>query len=87
MSVILRHKDFPLVIIYKDPEVNWSKIVKDRIIKEIEEDGFDKFTVIDQEKANLFLGFKPTVKKQKKTKKTYQQRLKNQQRKIKRNHK
>jgi len=65
MSVILRHKKFPLIIIYKDPEQCWNEIVKDQILEELDEDGFNKFTVLDQEKAKLFLGFEPTIKKTK----------------------
>ena len=70
MSVILRHKMFPFMIVYKDPKKNWDEIAKDRIIEEIKRDGFDNFTVIDWEKAELFLGLKSIVKKtKKKTKK------------------
>jgi len=67
VSVTLRHKMFPLVIMYKDPEGEWDKFVKERILKEIREDGFDKFTVIDEESGKTFLEFK--VKKKKKEKK------------------
>ena len=72
MSVTLRHKMFPLVIMYKDPEEEWDKFVKERILKEISEDGFDKFTVIDEEAGKTFLEFKvketadPEKKKKKK---------------------
>ena len=69
MSVILRHKVFPLMVIFDDPEKNWDEIVKDRIIEEIKENGFDNFTMIDREKAKLFVEYKPTVKKTKTAKK------------------
>jgi len=73
MSVTLRHKMFPLVIMYKDPEREWNKFVKERILKELREDGFDKFTVIDEESGKTFLEFKVKEKtkpeKKKKVKK------------------
>jgi len=69
MSVVLRHKVFPLVIMFKDPEKNWDEIVKGRITEEIKENGFDNFTVIDWEEAKLFVGHKPIVKKTKTAKK------------------
>ena len=58
MSVTLRHKMFPLIIMYKDPEGEWDKFVKERILKELREDGFDKYTVIDEEAGKTFLEFK-----------------------------
>ena len=67
MSVTLRLKMFPLVIMYKDPEGEWNKFVKERILEEIRKDGFDKFTVIDQEAGKAFLEFK--VKKKTKSEK------------------
>tara|TARA_R110002074_G_scaffold35573_2_gene97227 strand:+ start:352 stop:537 length:186 start_codon:yes stop_codon:yes gene_type:complete len=45
-NVVLRHKMFPFVVIYNDPQENWDGIVKDRIIEEIKKDGFDNFTTI-----------------------------------------
>jgi len=66
MSVTLRHKMFPLVIMYKDPEREWNKFVKERILKELREDGFDKFTVIDEKAGRTFLEFKVEKKKKKK---------------------
>ena len=76
MSVTLRHKMFPLVIMYKDPEREWDAFVKERILEELREDGFDKFTVIDEESGKTFLEFKvkeksaPKKKKKAKKKKT-----------------
>ncbi len=58
MSVTLRHKMFPLVIMYKDPQESWDKIVEERILEEIRKEGFDKFTVIDEEAGKTFLEFK-----------------------------
>jgi hypothetical protein len=59
MSIILRHKRYAFMVIYKDSKESWDDAVKDRIIEEIKEDGFDKFSVIDVEKAQLWLGFRP----------------------------
>jgi len=63
MSVTLRHKMFPLVIMYKDPEREWNEFVKERILEELRNDGFDKFTIIDEEDGKTFLEFKVTKKK------------------------
>ena len=51
MSITLRHKKFPLVLVYKDPKESWDNIVKDRLLKEIKEKGFDSFVLEAQEKA------------------------------------
>ena len=56
MSVVLRHKMFPLMVAFKDPEKSWNESAKDRLIEEIKKDGFDNFTVIDWEKAMMFVG-------------------------------
>ena len=70
MSVILRHMKFPFMIIYKDPQKNWDNIVKDHLIEEIKNDGFDNFTVLDWKKATSFLGISTPKKKTKKKKKS-----------------
>ena len=67
MSVTLRHKMFPLVIMYKDPKESWDEIVEARVLEELREHGFDKFSVIEQETGKTFLEFK--VKKKKKARK------------------
>jgi hypothetical protein len=67
MSVTLRHKMFPLVIMYKDPKESWDETVEARVLEELREHGFDKFAVIDQETGKTFLEFK--VKKKKKARK------------------
>ena len=41
MSITLRHKMFPLVIMYKDPEGGWNKFVKERILKELSEEDME----------------------------------------------
>jgi hypothetical protein len=66
MSVVLRHKMFPLVIVYKDPQKSWDKTVEARLIEEIKKDGFSNFVELDWEGAKLFLGIKPVAKKVKK---------------------
>jgi|TARA_Y100000310_G_scaffold100226_1_gene98093 fructose-1,6-bisphosphatase/inositol monophosphatase family enzyme len=43
---------------YKDPQESWDKIVEERILEEIRKEGFDKFTVIDEEAGKTFLEFK-----------------------------
>jgi hypothetical protein len=65
MSVILRHRQYPLVIIYKDPKESWNgsmaKIVKGDIV----ENDFERFTEISAEQLALYLhdlGPKPKVK-------------------------
>lgn len=55
-SIILRHKMFPFMIAFNDPQKNWDEIAKDRIVEEIKRDGFDNFTVINHKDARLFLG-------------------------------
>ena len=68
MSVILRHKKFPLVMMYKDPKKSWNSISKKFLLKEMEKEGFDNFTIIDEETAKVFFGFKIIKKKAKKKK-------------------
>jgi hypothetical protein len=50
MSITLRHKKYPLIIVYRDPKENWDNIVKDKLLKEIEEKGFDSFVLEIEEK-------------------------------------
>jgi hypothetical protein len=50
MSITLRHKKFPLLIIFRDPKENWDNIVKDRLLKELAEKGFDSFVLEVHEK-------------------------------------
>tara|TARA_R110000824_G_scaffold367539_1_gene556715 strand:+ start:596 stop:802 length:207 start_codon:yes stop_codon:yes gene_type:complete len=55
MSVILRHRQYPLVIIYKDPKESWdgsmAKIVKGDIV----ENDFERFTEISTEQLAQYL--------------------------------
>jgi len=48
MSITLRHKKYPLLIIFRDPKENWDNIVKDRLLKEFAEKGFDSFVLEEQ---------------------------------------
>ena len=45
MSITLRHKKYPLLIIFRDPKENWDSIVKDKLLKELAEKGFDSFVL------------------------------------------
>ena len=75
MSVVLRHMKFPFIILYRDPKDNWDKIVEEMILEEIRKDGFDKFTVIDEETVRNLLewdqtfGYNRSVEGKKVTKK------------------
>jgi len=42
MSVILRHKKFPFIMVYSDPKESWDN-AKERLMEEIEKNGFDNF--------------------------------------------
>ena len=42
MSVILRHKQLPLIMVYSDPKESWDN-AKERLMEEIEKNGFDNF--------------------------------------------
>ena len=57
-------------MIYKDPKKSWNNIAKKYLLKEIEREGFDNFTAINDETAKLFFGFKVVKKKAKKKKKS-----------------
>lgn len=43
MSVILRHKKFPFIMVYSDPKVSWDETSKEILLEEIRQDGFDNF--------------------------------------------
>ena len=42
MSVILRHKQLPLIVVYSDPKESWDN-AKERLMEEIKKNGFDNF--------------------------------------------
>ena len=48
MSVSLRHKRFPFIMIYRDPKESWDDVVGEKILEEIRENGFDNFVVTDE---------------------------------------
>ena len=43
MSVILRHRSLPFIMVYTDPKKSWDNVSKKRLLEEIKEDEFDKF--------------------------------------------
>ena len=43
MTVILRHKRFPFIIIYNDPKESWDSCAKKILLEEIADSEFDKF--------------------------------------------
>ena len=50
MSVSLRHKRFPFVMIYRDPKESWDDVVGEKILEEIRENGFNNFVTIEEDK-------------------------------------
>ena len=60
---------FPLMLVYKDPKKSWNNIATKYLLKEIEKEGFDNFTIIDEKAARMFFEFKVIKKKAKKVKK------------------
>jgi hypothetical protein len=48
-SVILRHKKFPLVIIYRDPKDSWDEFVEEMVLEELKEDGFRDYVIVTEE--------------------------------------
>ena len=45
----LRHKKFPLVIMYREPMDGWEAYTKDTILEDIRENGFDNFVLLEEE--------------------------------------
>ena len=62
MSVILRHKQYPLLVIYKDPKKSWEDYMVDIVKKDIEENNFDRFTEISPEQMAIYLHGFPVKK-------------------------
>ena len=52
MSVKLRHKRFPLVIVYQDPKESWDDLVEEKVLEEIKESGFDNFVIIEENRVD-----------------------------------
>ena len=43
MSVVLRHKRLPFIMVYSDPKKSWDSVSKEVLLEEIKKDGFDNF--------------------------------------------
>ena len=43
MTVVLRHKRFPFIMVYNDPKESWDSFVKKMLLEEIANSEFDKF--------------------------------------------
>ena len=43
MSVVLRHKRLPFIMVYSDPKKSWDSASKEMLLEEIRKDGFDSF--------------------------------------------
>ena len=43
MSVVLRHKRLPFIMVYSDPKKSWDDVVKKKLLKEIEKSAFNSF--------------------------------------------
>ena len=43
MSVVLRHKRLPFILVYNDPKKSWDSASKEMLLEEIKKDGFDSF--------------------------------------------
>ena len=57
MSVVLRHRNLPFIVVYNDPKKSWDKTSKNKLLEEIKKDGFDKFVeepIIPALFSNLF---------------------------------
>ena len=49
MSVTLRHKKFPLVVVYNDPQEGWDKFVEKMVLEELKENGFRDYVIVIEE--------------------------------------
>ena len=63
MSVILRHTQYPLIIVYKGPKESWDGYAADIVKKDIEENNFDRFAEISTEQMVVYLHGVPVEKK------------------------
>jgi hypothetical protein len=43
MSVVLRHKKLPFIMVYSDPKKSWDSVSKRVLLEEIRKDGFNSF--------------------------------------------
>ena len=46
-NIIFRHRKFPCLFVWNDPEENWEKI-RSFLIQEIEKEGFDNFVKVEE---------------------------------------
>ena len=53
--ILLRHQQYPLVIIYKDPKESWDDRMADIVKKDIEKNDFDRFTELSADQLAVFL--------------------------------
>ena len=49
MSIVLRHKKFPLVITYRDPKDSWDEFVEKMVLEELKENGFRNYVIVKEE--------------------------------------
>jgi len=49
MSITLRHKKLPLVIIYRDPKDSWDEFVEEMVLEELKENGFRDYVIVMKE--------------------------------------
>ena len=55
MNTILRHRQYPLVLIYKGPKESWDSYAADIVKRDVEENNYDRFTVITVEQMAEYL--------------------------------
>jgi len=53
--ILLRHQQYPLLIIYKDPKESWDDRMADIVKKDIEKNDFDRFTELSADQLAVFL--------------------------------
>ena len=66
MSVILRHKKFPFIMVYSDPKKSWDSVSREMLLAEIKRDGFDNFVEGSSVPLLYRKLFNPTVGEDKK---------------------
>ena len=49
MSITLRHKKFPLIIVYRDPQEGWDEFVEELVLEELKENGFRDYVIVKKE--------------------------------------
>jgi hypothetical protein len=66
MSVVLRHKRLPFIMVYSDPKKSWDSVSKEMLLEEIRKDGFDSFVEESSVPALFHKLFVPIVEEDKK---------------------